>query len=880
MNAQFSLWLLGALCVAVVFGVLGAPLLAFADIAAVLSPNGYFVVTGALWVVLVLGLWQVLRFGAAKTPNNKPFVWQNLAFWLLVLLGLPTAFAFKAALQVQADATRVQLLGAHSPLMVTADVAIYELSDSVSPYRQKAVLTNLRVPTEKRGKLANPFAQLPAAPPPPLVYPSQLTVLLSKKTTANEFAAAYHNAAALPDVGESVPMTLILTALKNNKNASFDEYHWLKTRHIDANARILTIDGAPTAADVPIKEWFFVKLQRLRSVYRQAFLANFSENLLDGGIKNNDGKNSHKNSKKNDDNGGDDAQSGTADPANDDTVHLSRNELEAQTAVVLSLLTGDRAFLDSDLKNLYQYGGISHLLAISGAHVVFLAFWLAFLTIKIVDLRPQCYRKIPRAVLFWAVMVSVAFIYASFTGLDVPALRTVLMLFLVGAARLLLLRTHVFAVLIVAALLLVFADAYTVWQAGFWLSFGAVALLLLTENWLGDRHTAGHAADLTTDNTGQFFGLAHSLKDWQLKLARLALLQVYIFVAMLPLSLLFFGKISPLGALVNLFAVNLFGLLIVPLVLLGGVSYPLIAPLARALWQAAANILDVLHVWLSFLRATFGETWWVLPMSTAAVVLAVMVVLGALNRLPSVPRRLAIVPFLALLLSLTKSNNDENIVVLDVNDADILAVLVNDKDAHWLLLGRAPISRPIYRKKGMAFAELNSYEYQQAQALADALFIALKKAHIHQLSGVVVQTPIAKNVPLVHAATQIADQIPTNALYAPESVHLKNHTWQACRADQKLTAPRLTLAFITTPMPENAGGCAVLVTGGATVLGADYARVLIENSASADFWATYLAQQADESATLSSELAPDFVLSHRGSFGRASWEGVASNVKE
>lgn len=41
-------------------------------------------------------------------------------------------------------------------------------------------------------------------------------------------------------------------------------------------------------------------------------------------------------------------------------------------AVTLSLLTGDRSLISDETTALYRFGGISHLLAISGTHVLFL----------------------------------------------------------------------------------------------------------------------------------------------------------------------------------------------------------------------------------------------------------------------------------------------------------------------------------------------------------------------------------------------------------------------------------------------------------------------------------------------------------------------------
>ncbi|MBC7752204.1 MAG: ComEC/Rec2 family competence protein, partial [Candidatus Saccharibacteria bacterium] len=49
--------------------------------------------------------------------------------------------------------------------------------------------------------------------------------------------------------------------------------------------------------------------------------------------------------------------------------HLAQLDSPAR-AVLLGLMTGDRALIDPDVRQLYQQAGISHLMAISGPHVV------------------------------------------------------------------------------------------------------------------------------------------------------------------------------------------------------------------------------------------------------------------------------------------------------------------------------------------------------------------------------------------------------------------------------------------------------------------------------------------------------------------------------
>ena len=135
--------------------------------------------------------------------------------------------------------------------------------------------------------------------------------------------------------------------------------------------------------------------------------------------------------------------------------------------------------IDKDTTALYRFAGISHLLAISGTHVLFLAILLANLVVFLVTVVPTLFRIFSRwEVRLWTA-VSVAFLYALFAGFDVPAVRTAMMLLAVGSVRYLLIDVPVLKVLLGLAVIMAWQDIFVLWQAGFWLSFVVVALLMV-----------------------------------------------------------------------------------------------------------------------------------------------------------------------------------------------------------------------------------------------------------------------------------------------------------------------------------------------------------------------------------------------------------------
>lgn len=100
-------------------------------------------------------------------------------------------------------------------------------------------------------------------------------------------------------------------------------------------------------------------------------------------------------------------------------------------AILLGLLTGDKSLMDSDLKNRYQVTGISHLLAISGPHVLMLAAIVSVFVLWLVKwLAPQLLVKLPSSLLVLWVSVVIAGFYALLVGFEIPAQRTFWMLHL------------------------------------------------------------------------------------------------------------------------------------------------------------------------------------------------------------------------------------------------------------------------------------------------------------------------------------------------------------------------------------------------------------------------------------------------------------------
>ena len=331
-------------------------------------------------------------------------------------------------------------------------------------------------------------------------------------------------------------------------------------------------------------------------------------------------------------------------------------ELSLQHADVIAALTlGDTAAIPSDEIALYQRTGTMHLLVISGLHVAIVTAFGFFLG---------------RGVGQWL-------------GLSAKPAGIVVALTLAGAyvvlagAGLSLLRAYVMSVATMAALAsgrtsspsVIFAygmafvlavDPMAPLSAGFWLSFGAVAVLLA------------------------YFAPRPYLRSWPLS----ALVgQLVIVFAFAPASATFTGLLHPLTVIVNLVAVPIVTLLVVPVALAGMAL--LATPLGPLLLTAAdfgiavaAEVLTVADRVAPVYILDLG--WWLAWLLLAAAACLLPLSRWALTALAATVLAVVLVP---LAESPAVADGEVDITVLDVGQGTALVV---ETARHLLLYDAGP----------------------------------------------------------------------------------------------------------------------------------------------------------------------------------------------
>lgn len=144
---------------------------------------------------------------------------------------------------------------------------------------------------------------------------------------------------------------------------------------------------------------------------------------------------------------------------------LDKIFLEEDAAILKTMLLGDRAFLDGEIKKRYREAGILHILAISGLHITILGMGIYKL------LRRIQLPVIPAAMLAGAVMLA----YGMMAGMPVSARRAVFMFLLRLLADCIGRTYDMLTALLLCGAVMVIEQPLYLYHSGFLLSFLAVA---------------------------------------------------------------------------------------------------------------------------------------------------------------------------------------------------------------------------------------------------------------------------------------------------------------------------------------------------------------------------------------------------------------------
>lgn len=283
--------------------------------------------------------------------------------------------------------------------------------------------------------------------------------------------------------------------------------------------------------------------------------------------------------------------------------------------VIVALVVGDQRAVSQADWTVFNRTGVGHLISISGLHITMIAALFAGAVLALWRRSFFTAARLPlilpaqKAAAIAGVLAAV--VYVLLAGSGVPAQRTLCMLVVIALALWFGRIARVSHVLCLALGAVVLLDPWAVLGAGFWLSFGAVAVILYAS--VGRAHMPEYA------------GKSH----WRTALETATLTQYAVTIGLVPLAVLLFGQTSLVSPLANAVAIPLISFFVTPLALIGsvlpaplsgwclGLAHFLVAQLAQVLtWLSSFSFVvwtAPVPAWWMFALAMAGTLWMLAP---------------------------------------------------------------------------------------------------------------------------------------------------------------------------------------------------------------------------------------------------------------------------
>ena len=252
--------------------------------------------------------------------------------------------------------------------------------------------------------------------------------------------------------------------------------------------------------------------------------------------------------------------------------------------ILSAMIVGDKADLDKDVKTIYQKAGIAHIIAISGLHVGLVGVALFRF------LRKCRIGYIPAAVVSGSLVIS----YALLTGMSGSTKRAMIMLLVSFFGQVLGKSYDLLTAMAFAGFWILMDAPFMLMDAGFLLSFGAIAGIGLVYPALAKGYEVW-------DNGEHFQG-----RLWK-KLRQSVMVSISIQLATLPVIVSFYYEFPLYSACLNLLVIPLMSVLIPVAVLAVLLSY---------LWMPLAGVLVTVAKWILLFYETISEGSLRLPAAT------------------------------------------------------------------------------------------------------------------------------------------------------------------------------------------------------------------------------------------------------------------------
>ncbi len=247
---------------------------------------------------------------------------------------------------------------------------------------------------------------------------------------------------------------------------------------------------------------------------------------------------------------------------------------DASSAFLLSIITGERAFLTSETKNAFNVTGLAHILSISGSHfgllfiILFSCFRIIFLYLPYKLLSKLTIYVTPSQI---AGIMTAPFLvfYLGISSMSIPTIRAFIMIAFFLAGLLIGRKGFWLNTLVIAAFIVLLIEPTAVTDLSAQLSFiavlciGIIAERIRNEQWHDDMHKVKERKNLFSDSVAfVLMNLKHSL-----------LISLAASAGTAPLVAYHFHYFSLVSPLTNLLITPLIGFLILPFTLISSLIY-------------------------------------------------------------------------------------------------------------------------------------------------------------------------------------------------------------------------------------------------------------------------------------------------------------------
>ncbi len=268
-----------------------------------------------------------------------------------------------------------------------------------------------------------------------------------------------------------------------------------------------------------------------------------------------------------------------------------------QNEILKALTLGMPKGVPEDLKQVFQYAGTAHLLAISGLHLGIMALWL-FVSVQFAWKRlPAVFHFITPLQAAAAISLPLIWGYALMAGLRIATLRAAIMVTVFLSSGLLRRHSNGINSLALAGIIILIGMPYSLFEVGFQLSFASVAAIIIGVPRLERLIPEKTRAWLWRKNR-----LNAICRAWVFWLA----VSLVCTVVSAPILATHFHMVSWLGPLANLIVVPLYTTIIIPLLGLTTLAWLVGLPGTDLFLQVGDFLIDASITVQQSLTDTFG----------------------------------------------------------------------------------------------------------------------------------------------------------------------------------------------------------------------------------------------------------------------------------